>query len=125
MTEFTEFMIIVLEIINDSRVHRIHDNCFRDNQQITEILIPTHITTLGQFSFSNCQQLTKVIIPSSVTTIPYCCFEHCYNLKELQLPNPIQLETNCFWQCHSSPMNPKYHFLQQRSFIEKHVLNKK
>ena len=30
-------------IINDSRVHRIHDNCFRNNQEFTEVLLLNHI----------------------------------------------------------------------------------
>ena len=89
------------EILNDTRVHRIHDNCFRDNEEITELIIPNHITKLGMFSFSNCKNLTKLIIPTSVREIPYCCFEHCSSLKEVQLPDEIKFDWKCFWQCHS------------------------
>ena len=90
-----------IKIINDERVHRIHDNCFRDNMEIVDLVIPTHITQLGMFAFSNCQNITKVIIPSSVTTISYCCFEHCNNLKEIELPKDIELDWRCFTCCKS------------------------
>ena len=89
-----------MNILFDSKVHRIHDNSFRDNQHIEgELVIPTNITKLGMFSFSNCKCLTKVIIPSSVKEIPYCCFEHCKQLKEVELPKDIVLEPKCFWEC--------------------------
>ena len=88
-----------IEILNDERVHRIHDNCFRDNEEITELIIPTHITKLGLFSFSNCKNLTKVVVPDSIKEIPFCCFEHCKKLVNVELPNEIKLERKCFWQC--------------------------
>ena len=91
-----------IEIINDSNVHRIHDNCFRDNLEIKgELVIPNHITKLGMFSFSNCTNLTKLVVPSTIKEIPYCCFEHCSQLVNVELPDDIQLERNCFWQCSS------------------------
>ena len=92
-----------IEIMNDSRVHRIHDNCFRDNQTITELIIPTHITKLGMFSFSNCSNLTKLIIPTSIKEIPYCCFEHCSNLKEVEIQDGIEIERKGFWGCINLP----------------------
>ena len=82
------------EIVNDSRVHRIHDNCFRDDQTITEMVIPTHITSLGMFSFSNCQNLTRVVIPKSIKDIPYCCFEQCSVLKKIDSYKIMKNEQN-------------------------------
>ena len=84
------------DILNDTRVCRIDDNCFRDNEEITELIIPTHITKLGLFSFSKCQNLTKVVIPTSIKEIPYCCFEHCYSLYEIKLPKFIKIHKNNF-----------------------------
>ena len=88
-----------IEIINDERVQRIHDNCFRDNNELKELIIPSHIRNIGMYSFSNCQNLTKIIIPSTITTIPYCCFEHCSNLKEVELPDNIEMKSHCFSCC--------------------------
>ena len=90
-----------IEIMNDVRVHRIHDNCFRENDRIKKVIIPNNVTKLGIFTFSNCQKLTKVTIPSSITTIPYCCFEHCSQLVEVELSENIKMYLKCFWQCHS------------------------
>ena len=100
-----------IQIINDSRVKRLHDNCSRKNNKITELIIPSHITKLGMFSFSNCSNLTKLVIPSTIKEIPYCCFEHCSNLHDVIFEDPdhIQLERKCFWQCHSlSEASKKY-----------------
>ena len=82
-----------------TRVKRIEDNCYRGNNEITEIIIPTHITQFGKFSFANCTKLTKVIIPESIKIIPYCCFDGCYELKEIEMPKEIQLKNHCFCSC--------------------------
>ena len=68
-------------------------------EEITELIIPTHVTKLGMYSFSNCQNLTKIVIPSTIRTIPYCCFEHCSKLKEVELPDNIEMKDHCFSCC--------------------------
>ena len=93
--------------MNDSRVHRIHDNCFRDNEEVVELVIPTHINTLGMYSFSNCSKLTQVIIPTSIKTIPYYCFEHCSRLVDVRIPESIIFERNCFWKCNNLSQESK------------------
>ena len=87
------------DIIYDERVHRIHDNCFRDNEDLVDLIIPSNITKLGRFSFSNCQNLTKVVVPSSIKELPYCCFEHCSLLTEIELPEGIKSEWKSLWEC--------------------------
>ena len=86
-----------IEIINDLNVHRIHDNCFRDNQNIVgEFIIPNNITKLGKYSFFNCSNLTQIIIPSSIKEIPYYCFDHCIQLQEVVIPENIIFKLHCF-----------------------------
>ena len=96
-----------IEILNDLRVHRIHDNCFRDNEQITEMIIPTHITKLGKYSFSNCSNLTKLDVPTSIKEIPHFCFEHCKKLIDVQLPESVSYQRKCFWKCKSLTLETK------------------
>ena len=80
-------------------VKRIEDNCFRNNEELKEFVIPNNITQLGQFSFANCYNLTKIIIPSTITLISFHCFDECVNLKDIELPQCVQFESKCFWNC--------------------------
>lgn len=47
---------------------------------ITEIKIPSSITSIGNSAFSNCRSLTQVTIPDSVTSIGRGAFEDCSSL---------------------------------------------
>ncbi len=47
---------------------------------LTNIVIPSSVTTIGMRAFENCTSLTSIIIPSSVTEIGGYAFENCYSL---------------------------------------------
>ena len=90
-----------IEIIQDDRVKRIADNCFRGNQEIIEMDIPTHITSLGLYSYSGCSNLRRITIPTSITYIPSYCFEHCTSLEDITIPTSISYGSKCFHCCSS------------------------
>ena len=90
-----------IEIIQDDRVKRISDNCFRENQEIIEMDIPTHITSLGLYSYSGCSKLRRITIPTSITYIPSYCFEHCTSLEDIIIPKNISYGMKCFHCCSS------------------------
>ena len=56
---------------------------FVECRNLTDISIPSSITTIGNRAFYNCSQLTSVTIPVSVVTINYYAFINCTNLKEV------------------------------------------
>lgn len=51
-----------------------------DNQLVTEITIPSSVTSLKRYAFYNCQQLTSVVIENSVESIGAYTFGGCINL---------------------------------------------
>lgn len=56
---------------------------------ITSIVIPDTVKTLGMGCFMECKQLTSISIPSSVTTIGEGCFCNNDSLKSLLLPDSV------------------------------------
>ena len=65
-----------------------HPNCsssgchlFIENCELTNISIPSEITSINSYAFSNCTGLTSVTIPQSVTSIDSSAFSNCSNLK--------------------------------------------
>ncbi len=69
---------------------------------LSNVEIPTSITTIGAFAFSNCIGLTSVKIPNSVTTIGSAAFGGCHSLINVTLPNSITtIERGTFNDCTS------------------------
>ena len=48
-----------------------------ENTEITDLVIPSTVTTIGKYVFSNCSALTSVTIPNSVTSIGRGAFATC------------------------------------------------
>ena len=57
--------------------------------RITEIIITSGITSIGEFSFASCDSLTSISIPQSVKTIGAYAFSWCTRLKSLDLPEGL------------------------------------
>ena len=53
---------------------------YLDGEEITELVIPEDVTSIGSYAFYYCPDLTSVTIPSSVTSIGYKAFDRCYDL---------------------------------------------
>jgi len=69
---------------------------------ITSVLIPTTVTSIGEVAFQNCGSLTSVIIPDSVTRIGIDAFRDCGSLTSITLPNSITcISTSAFFDCSS------------------------
>jgi len=56
---------------------------------LTNITIPTTVTTIEEGAFSRCSSLTAVNIPNSVTTIGGSAFEHCTGLVTATIPASV------------------------------------
>jgi hypothetical protein len=52
---------------------------------ITEIIIPEGVQTIGTWSFHADNNLTKVFLPSTVTAIQYCAFYECKAITEIHI----------------------------------------
>ena len=54
-----------------------------ENTEITNLVIPNSVTSIGDHAFYGCSGLTSVTIPNSVTTIDYCAFYYCSGLEKV------------------------------------------
>ena len=70
-----------------------------ENTEITKLVIPDDVTSIGYSAFSGCSGLTSVTIPNSVTSIGANAFSGCSGLTSVRFENskdntPVVLENN-------------------------------
>ena len=54
-----------------------------ENTEITELVIPDEVTSIGSYAFSGCSALTSVTIPNSLTSIGSEAFYNCSGLTSV------------------------------------------
>ena len=65
-----------------------HLYCDEDTE-ITELIIPNGVTSIGGGAFYDCTGLTSVTIPNSVTSIGKSAFAYCSGLTSVTIPNSV------------------------------------
>ena len=62
---------------------------FMDGKEITDLVIPNSVTSIGDYAFRGCSGLTSVTIPNSVTSIGDYAFQNCSGLTSVTIPNSV------------------------------------
>ncbi len=72
-----------------SSVTSIGDWAFSYCSDLTSLTIPTSVTSIGDWAFSFCSGLTSLTIPTSVTSIGDWAFSYCSGLTSLTIPSSV------------------------------------
>ena len=67
----------------DNPLYYAHHLYVDENTEITDLVIPDGVTSIGSEAFYGCSGLSSVTIPSSVTTIGSWAFRDCSGLKKV------------------------------------------
>ena len=71
--------------LKNSKKHHL----FLNDNEITDLVIPSSITSIKTDAFYNCSDLTSVTIPNSVTSIDKYAFYGCSGLTCVTIPNSV------------------------------------
>ena len=67
----------------------IGDSPFAHNEEITEIIVKSGITSLGEWCFYDCENVAKVSLPNTLKEIQEGAFSECNCLTEITIPNSV------------------------------------
>ena len=71
-----------------------------ENNEITDLVIPNSVTSIGGSAFSGCSGLTSVTIGNSVTSIGSNAFGSCSGLTSITIPNSVtSIGSSAFLGC--------------------------
>ena len=60
-----------------------------EDTEVTEIVIPDDITSIGDYTFYGCSALTSVTIGNSVESIGTSAFQNCSSLTSIEIPSCV------------------------------------
>ena len=68
-----------------------------NDQEITDLIIPNSVTSIGNAAFYGCSSLTSITIGNSVTSIGDEAFRNCSSLEYLSIPNSVKYEDGKYY----------------------------
>ena len=78
------------------------DLAFSSCVSLSEIVIPSSVTSVGDWAFNGCNSLSEIVIPSSVTSIGKGAFSFCKSLSEIVIPSSVtSIGDRAFWRSRS------------------------
>ena len=90
----------VTSVLIPSSIKSIGINAFENCSNITEITIPEGVTLIGNNTFKGCEKLASVTLPTSLESIGANAFAGCTSLTSIVLPKNIQeIGANAFANC--------------------------
>ena len=90
----------ITELVIPEGVTSIGNVAFSGCTGLTSITIPNSVTSIGEGAFSGCTGLTSIEIPNSVTSIGYGAFRNCTGLTSIEIPNSVtSIEDDAFYGC--------------------------
>ena len=73
-----------------------------EDSKITELVIPQHITGIGENAYAHCHDLVNVVFPPTLEKIEDWAFAYCYSLKSVHIPSSVNtLGIGAFTRCPS------------------------
>ncbi len=96
----TDTDVVIPSEYNGKPVKSIGGSAFKNNKNLTNIIISDSITSIGQSAFSGCTSLKSIVIPNKVTSLGAKAFYGCTTLKSITIGNGLRtIDYETFYNC--------------------------
>ena len=90
----------VTDLIIPEGVSSIGDGAFRNYSYLTSVTISEGVTSIGKYAFNTCRKITNLSLPTSLSRICYSAFAHCSSLTSIIIPkNVTNIDESAFAGC--------------------------
>lgn len=94
-----------------------------NGKEVTELIIPDGVTSIGDKAFKGFSSLISVTIPNGVTSIGWNAFENCIGLTDVTIPNSVtSISRYAFSGCEA--IENVYCFAEELPFADESVFEK-
>lgn len=93
-----------------------------NGEEITDLVIPDGVTSIGDYVFAGCSSMTTVTIPSSVTSIGKDAFKDCKNVKSVYISDLTAWCKISFKTFASNPIRNSHSLSLNGNIIEELVI---
>ena len=88
------------EIVIPSGISRISNYTFYKCSSLVSIVIPAGVTAIDKYAFYGCENLASISVPSSLTDIGSYAFSGCTSLNDISLPEGlVSIGDDAFQSC--------------------------
>lgn len=99
-SRYTELSSVIIP----NTVISIGYGAFQECSGLTSVTIPNSVTSMEQSVFSGCSSLSSFIIPTGLTTINDNMFSGCSSLSNISIPNSVtRIGSSAFSHCSELP----------------------
>lgn len=78
-------------IIFGNKVEYIPATLCYDLDQLTEIVLPASVKTIGEHAFYSCSGISNIEFPQGLELINECAFSYCTSLLSITIPDEVQI----------------------------------
>ena len=79
---------------------RYAEHLYVNDVEVSDLVIPNSVTSIGHYAFYNCRGLTSVTIGNSVTSIGSQAFYECTGLTSVTIGNSVtSIGSQAFYEC--------------------------
>ena len=88
------------EVVMPTALTSIGNYAFNNNRKLVKADIPATVTSIGSYAFNNCNALKTAVIPDGVTKIEDYTFASCSSMTSVTLPTGLQsIGSYAFYEC--------------------------
>jgi|GEM_PF-3887637 len=100
----TENVVLPSSVYHDGSYfdsYSIHRNAFLNCVNMSSVIIPESVSSIGENAFLGCRGLVSVVLPDSVTSIGQGAFMNCTGLISINIPDSVHtIESSAFLGCY-------------------------